>query len=34
MDKIVKIANNAELDRQNATNELNDLIKQAEDEKA
>ena len=33
MEKIVKIANNANLDRDAATNELTELIKQAEEEK-
>lgn len=33
MNRIVKIANNANVDREQATNELMDLIKQAEEEK-
>ena len=33
MNRIVKIANNANSDRETATNELMDLIKQAEEEK-
>lgn len=34
MEKIVNIANSANKDREQATNELTDLIKQAEQEKA
>ena len=33
MERIVKIANNANSDREQATNELTELIKQAEEEK-
>ncbi len=33
MEKIVKIANTANQDREHATNELTELIKQAEEEK-
>jgi len=33
MEDIVKIANNANQDRENATNQLAELIKQAEQEK-
>jgi len=33
MERIVKIANNANTDREQATNELTELIKQAEEEK-
>lgn len=33
MERIVKIANNANVDREQATNELTELIKQAEEEK-
>lgn len=33
MERIVKIANNANQDRDHATNELTELIKQAEEEK-
>jgi hypothetical protein len=33
MERIVKIANNASQDREAATNELTELIKQAEEEK-
>ena len=33
MERIVKIANNANVDREAATNELTELIKQAEEEK-
>jgi len=33
MERIVKIANNANHDREMATNELTELIKQAEEEK-
>jgi len=33
MERIVKIANNANSDRENATNDLTELIKQAEEEK-
>jgi hypothetical protein len=33
MERIVRIANNANCDRENATNDLTELIKQAEEEK-
>lgn len=33
MERIVRIANNANLDREKATNDLTELIKQAEEEK-